>query len=102
MSAADIKYSKRNLIRIAAMLVAGVEILFWIYTFFYISQHANPLGDGMEMVAVVPMTIIAVFLAFPAFALSISGRTWWLAASFALAAAVANGVVWAQVLGELR
>jgi hypothetical protein len=91
---------QRDHVRRAAMALAAAEIVFWLYAFFYISRHANPLGDGLEWAAMVPLTIIALCLAFPALVLSPFRRAAWIATGFALAAAIADIIIWTQVLGE--
>jgi hypothetical protein len=91
---------QRDRVRLAAMALAAVEIVFWLYAFFYISRHANPFGDGLEWAAMVPITGIALVLAFPALVLSPFRRAAWLAAGLAIAAAVADVVIWVQILGE--
>jgi hypothetical protein len=49
----------------------------------------------------VPLTGIALFLAFPALVLGPFQRAAWVAAGLATAAAIADIVIWTQVLGEL-
>lgn len=82
------------------MTMAAAEIVFWLYAFFYISRHANPRGDGLEWAAMVPLTAIALCLAFPALVLSPFRRAAWIAAGFALVAAIADIIIWTQILGE--
>lgn len=82
------------------MAMAAAEIVFWLYAFFYISRHANPLGDGLEWAAMVPLTGIALCLAFPALVLGPFRRAAWISAGLASAAAVADLVVWIKILGE--
>jgi hypothetical protein len=89
---------QREHVRLAAMALAVAEIVFWLYAFFYISRHANPLGDGLEWAAMVPITGIALFLAFPALVLSPFRRAAWIAAGLAFAAAIGDIIVWTQVL----
>jgi len=89
---------------LATLAVVAVETLFWLYIFYYIDGHANPLGDGMEWLAVVPMTIIFLALVVPALILAVVGRRFALAtklaAGLAVIAAAADVVVWTQILGE--
>src|SRR5436305_13965248 len=89
-----------NHVRLAAMALAAAEILFWLYAFFYISRHANPLGDGLEWAAMAPLTAVALCLAFPALVLSPFRRAAWIAAGLAGAAAVADLVAWIQISGR--
>ncbi len=95
--------SNANLCR-ATLAVAAAETLFWFYTFTYIHSHANPMGDGMEWLAIFPMSIIFLALVLPALILGVIG--WWfplatqIAAGLAVLAAGANFIVWTQILGE--
>src|SRR5436305_14801004 len=91
---------QREHVRLAAMGMAAAEIVFWLYAFSYISRHANPLGDGLEWAAMAPLTIVTLCLAFPALVLSQFARAAWIAAGLALAAALADAVIWMQLLGE--
>ncbi len=93
--------------RLPAIVVAAAaaETLFWLYTFSYIGARANPKGDGMEWLAAVPMTLIFVVLVLPAFAAAALGWRFALAGKialgFAVVAAIADAVVWTQIVGEL-
>ena len=91
---------QREHVRLTAMTMAAAEIVFWLYAFFYISRQANPLGDGLEWAAMVPLTAIALCLAFPALVLSPFRRAAWISIGLAIAAAVADFAMWIQVLGE--
>jgi hypothetical protein len=88
----------------AVLAVAAVETLFWIYTFYFIDRHANPRGDGMEWLAEVPMTLIFLAGVLPAVILGLMGfRFRWAAIAgvlFAAGSAVADAVIWIQILGE--
>ena len=42
------------------------QALFWVYTIYYIISHADPKGDGMEIVAIGPMSFIFFALVLPA------------------------------------
>jgi hypothetical protein len=91
-------------LRLLTRAVAGIETLFWLYTFYYIARHANPLGDGMEWLGEVPLTIIVLTLVVPALILAVIGH-WYalatkLAALLVAGALAADVVVWAQLLGE--
>jgi hypothetical protein len=89
---------------IATLALAAAETLFWFYTFHYIGSHANPMGDGMEWLAEVPITIIFLALVAPALVLGVFG--WWsaraakIAAGLALLAFVSDLVVWAELTRE--
>ena len=66
-------------------------------------QHADPHGDGMEMVGV-GFAFMLIFLPFtlPAFILGRSGRRLVLAAGLAALAAVAYFGLWLELVSELR
>ena len=91
-------------LRLITLAVAGVETLFWLYTFSYIDSHANPYGDGLEWLGEVPLTIIVLALVVPALILAVIGHWYALATKFAAALAgialVADLVVWTQLLSE--
>ena len=91
---------QREHVRLAAMGMAAAEIVFWLYAFSYISRHANPLGDGLEWAAMVPLTIVALCLAFPALVLSPFRRAAWISAGLAVTAALADIIIWTTILGE--
>ncbi len=89
---------------LAVLALAAAETLFWLYTFYYVSHRANPLGDGLEWMAAVPLTLIVLAGVVPAALLAIAG--FWLrfagmaAAAFAAAALIADVVIWVELLGE--
>ncbi|MEP7031323.1 MAG: hypothetical protein ABI830_10360 [Pseudolabrys sp.] len=91
-------------LRLAVLVLAGAQTLFWLFTFYYINAHANPRGDGMEWLAIVPMTIIFSALVVPALILGGAGGRFALAAKigagFVVVGLGANIVVWLQILGE--
>jgi len=95
--------AKSNMeLRLGVLAVAAIEMLFWLYTFAYINNHANPLGDGLEWLAAVPMTIIFLVLTAPAMFLAGIGLWLKFAAILATIAAVADVdvYVWIEILGE--
>ncbi len=91
-------------VSLAVLAVAAAETLFWLYTFYYIDHRTNPMGDGLEWMAEVPMTMIFLFGALPA--LILGGLGWWFrwlgiaGALFAAGAAIADAVIWTEILGE--
>jgi len=87
---------------VATVAVVVGEVLLWLYSFRYISAHSNPLGDGMEWLAALPLTVVLVV---PAAISALLG--WWLAwaaklaAGLAALAAVIDVVLWIEIVGEL-
>jgi len=78
--------------------------MFWLYTFYYIEHRTNPLGDGMEWLAEVPLTMIVLGLVAPAVLLAIAGFWYrWAGlagALFAGGALIADAVVWSEIPRE--
>ena len=91
-------------ISLAVLALAAAETLFWLYTFYYVSHRTNPLGDGLEWMAEVPLTSIVLTGVVPAALLAIAGFWFRLAgmaaAAFAGAALIADVVIWIELLGE--
>src|SRR6266702_3293722 len=56
----------RQSVRIAILILGGLQVGFWLYLFFHIAQHSNPKGDCMEWVAMAPATGVLVALVWPA------------------------------------
>ena len=86
--------------RIALLLVAAALGVFWVYAIYYIITSTTPQGGGMEMVAIVPMTVLFGALTVPAFLTAWRGRTGW-SIGFAAVSLVANFLLWRQILSEL-
>jgi hypothetical protein len=93
-------------LRLATFGLAAAQTLFWFYTFTYIGSHANPKGDGMERLAVIPIGFIFVLLVLPALVLCGFGGRYALAsklaAGFAIAGLIANAVAWTQSWASSR
>ena len=58
----------------AIILAVAVQALIYLYLYVYIFQRSNPMGDGMEWVAVMPATFVLAAGAGPALALRSSRR----------------------------
>jgi hypothetical protein len=92
---------KRSWLRVAAFAVAAASALFWAYGIYYLIANANPRGGGMELVAIVPMTVIFAALTIPAVNLARRNRRLGLAVGLAAVSLVANLLLWRQILSEL-
>ena len=94
----------RKRFSLAVLALAAAETLFWLYTFYYINHRTNPLGDGLESMAEVPLTLIVLAGVAPAALLAIAG--FWFrfagmaAAAFACVVLIADVVIWIELLGE--
>jgi hypothetical protein len=97
----DLSLSDRRL-RTAILFAVAAESLFIVFLTVFLANHANPRGDGMEMVAV-GAAIMFIFFPFglPAFALAKSGRYLIFAAVLAGLAAILSFLLWLQILDEL-
>jgi hypothetical protein len=61
-------------LRPAILIAGGAQIALWCYLWIFIGQHANPKGDGLEWVALVPATgILGLFVA-PAIIIGLINR----------------------------
>jgi hypothetical protein len=82
------------------LALACAQTLFWVYTIYYVISHADPKGDGMEIVAIGPMSIIFFALVLPALLKSRRGHSLGAAAILCLLGLAANLIVWGQILSE--
>ena len=55
-------------VRYFVIALAGAQTAYWLYTFRLI---ANPMGDGMEFVAIVPFGFIFLALVVPSLMLAL-------------------------------
>jgi hypothetical protein len=92
---------KQSSLRGAALAVAAASALFWVYGIYYLIANANPRGGGMELVAIVPMTVIFAALTIPAVNLARRNRRLGLALGLAAVSLIANLLLWRQILIDL-
>jgi hypothetical protein len=89
-------------LRLAVLLVVALQSLFVVFLGVFLFNHANPQGDGMEMVGVgAAFMFIFLPLTLPAFMLAKESRHLVLAAVLAGIAAFAYFAIWFQLLDEL-
>jgi Flp pilus assembly protein TadB len=60
---------RTRMLRAAIHACIAVQVLIYLYLFVYIGEHANPKGDGMEWVAIVPGGAALAVGALPAWVL---------------------------------
>lgn len=90
-------------LRSAILLVVAVESLFVVFLGVFLFNHADPKGDGMEMVGVgAAFMFIFLPLTLPAFMLAKESRHLVLAAALAGLAAFVYFALWFQLLDEMR
>jgi hypothetical protein len=84
------------------LFACGVEAAFIVFLAVFLFKHADPLGDGMEMVSV-GFAFMLIFLPFtlPALILARNGRWLMLAAALAALGAFAYFGLWLEILSEL-
>jgi hypothetical protein len=89
-------------LRLSVLLACAIEAAFIVFLTIFLFQHADPRGDGMEMVGV-GFAFMLIFLPFtlPAFILARHGRWLVLAAGLAGLAAVAYFAFWLETVSEL-
>jgi hypothetical protein len=99
---AELSQGDRRL-RLSVLSTVTVHCLFLLFLTVFLFNHANPKGDGMEMVAV-GAAFMFIFLPFslPAFVLSKEGRALVVAAILAGLASFAYFAFWLEILDELH
>jgi hypothetical protein len=90
-------------LRRSVLCAVAAEIGFLVFLTVFLWRHANPLGDGMEMVGA-SAAFMFIFLPFtlPALVLARKGRRLVLAAVLAGIGAVASFALWLELLDELH
>jgi hypothetical protein len=87
--------------RIVVFILSAAQALLPLWLIVFIARHANPMGDGMEWVGMVPALLLAGLSATPGLILSISNR--WLIGGllWAIAGVLLNYAFYAEVVSEL-
>lgn len=89
-------------LRAGILFAVAAESLFIVFLTVFLANHADPKGDGMELVAVgAAMMFIFFPLSLPAFALASQARYLIVAAGLAGLAAILSFLFWLQILDEL-
>jgi hypothetical protein len=100
-AARDVSPGDKHL-QAAILFVVAIESLFLVFLTVFLINHANPKGDGMEMVAVgAAFTLIFVPVSLPAYLLAKNGRHLIAAAFLAGLSAVLFFLFWLEILDEL-
>ena len=93
---------RRPRLRTSILLAVAAQSLFLVFLTVFLFNHANPKGDGMEMVGVgAVFMIIFLPLSLPAFLLAKDSRYLVVAAVLASVAAFAYFAIWLELLDEL-
>jgi hypothetical protein len=90
-------------LRTSVLFAVAVESLFILFFTVFLFRHADPMGDGMEMVGS-SIAFMLIFLPFslPAYLLAKRGRFLILAALLALVASFLYFGLWLEFLDELH
>jgi len=87
--------------RAAILAIAGAQALFFLYTIYYVIQRINPKGDGFELVAIGPMSLIFIMLVLPALMMGFNKReSLRIPAILCFLALATNFIVWSQIVAE--
>jgi hypothetical protein len=89
-------------LRASVLFAVAVEFAFIVFLTVFLSKHADPKGDGMEMVdASAAFVFILLPFSLPALLLAKNGRALMLAAILAGVAAIPYFAFWLEILNEL-
>jgi len=89
-------------LKASVLFAVAVESLFTLFLTVFLFNHADPKGDGMEMVASsAAFMLIFLPLSLPAYLLAKNGRFLILAALLAGLAAILYFLLWLEILDEL-
>jgi hypothetical protein len=89
-------------LRTSVLFAVAAQALFLVFLTVFLFNHANPKGDGMEMVGVgAAFMFIFLPLSLPAFMLAKESRHLVVAALLAGLAAFAYFAIWFELLAEL-
>jgi hypothetical protein len=88
-------------LRVVIDLATAAQVFLWVCLIAYIAWHTKPRGDGMELVAVAPATVILALGVGPARAFRRSG--WLLAGVIVACLGVLVGIAYfAEVVNEMN
>ena len=87
-------------LRLAIFIVSAAQALLPVGLIFYIARNANPMGDGMEWVAMVPALFLAGLSAVPGLLSSVINRLLIPGALWAIAGAAVNLAFYTEIARE--
>lgn len=91
-----------SFLRIFLLVLTTAQMMFVVGLTVFIIRHMNPLGDGMEFVAVsAAIMLLEIPFTIPAFILAVRGRALGVAACLAGFATFAYAIFWIQVYAEM-
>jgi hypothetical protein len=92
---------RSKILRRLTIVLAAAQTAYWLYSFRLIAVNSNPMGDGMEFVAIVPFGFIFIVLVAPALLLGWRGQFLAFGAALAIVALVLNGLLLLEIASEL-
>ncbi len=93
---------RTQILRGLTYVAAAAQALAFINLIVFIARHSNPLGDGMEWVAVVPGLVVLGVGTLPALVLSAKAKLLPLALCLALAGIALNVAFFFEIVSEMR
>ena len=87
-------------LRAGVLIAAVVQAALPVGLYFYIDRNANPMGDGLEWIAMVPALFIFVVFVPPALILGAINRLLVIGALFAGAGALVSLAYYVQIARE--
>ena len=90
-----------KILRPLTIVLAVTQTAYWLYTFRLIAVNSNPMGDGLEFVAIVPFGFIFIVLLAPALLLGWMGRFLAFGAALAIVALILNVLLSFEITSEL-
>jgi hypothetical protein len=92
---------RSKFLRHLTIALAVAQTTYWLYTFRLIAVNANPMGDGLEFVAIVPFGFIFISLVVPALLLGWRGQFLAFGAALAIVALILNVLLFLEIASEL-
>jgi hypothetical protein len=89
-------------LRLAADIGIAAQTLIYLFLYVYINRHANPMGDGMEWVAVVPGTFIFAVGIIPTLALRLNRRLLTAAVLVAFVGVAIDAAFLLEIVREMK
>ena len=94
--------ARKSFLRGVLLALTTAQMLFIVVLTVFIIRHMNPLGDGMEFVAVsAAIMLLEIPFTIPAFILAVRGKALGVAACLAGFATFAYVIFWIQVYAEM-
>jgi hypothetical protein len=84
-------------VRLAALTLSAANTVFWLYSFRFLLDHADPKGDGFDMLPALPFTAIFFALTLPSGVKAVRGYDCGLGLALVLGASVLNSILFMAV-----